>query len=940
MLERRPPTRYPAKVQSTSPSRPPTPSRPRARALLERFLPWAIGGGVLACFLVLALGSYSIKAHSDCHNWLLFASDFAREFTRSRWPWGFPLFLRGALSLVGPCWVFLANLPVMIALFAVVSCAGLLFRRDGDSRVPAAWAFLSTWIVVLSTDAGSFVRYLNPYRDPLSYVLIFASLVLFVRALAATAPRHRVWGTASAGALLGLACSVREPSILMLGPMALYGILAWRAGRRKAAASSGALPDRPIPFWTTVLAFAAGMVVALVPLLVQTYLTTHQVFVPPQASLESNVVPGANFKAEIFLQVGGNAWRHFTRAEPCLLLLAAAGLVAAAIRRDRFALALVVPAVAVYVLFYSFYWTFIVRYFYIAILFLVLLAGYALAALLGAVSRIPRHGRLLAWLLLAAAAGLSGAKILSERARVPVHQVPQARAMAAAWNAVCPADAAIVYADRPFCEWLDWFTPWTSTPLPSWPEPGQGMPAAIRAHLAPRLAEGDCLVAACWGAPGGHGSLDAPYLRRAFDCIPVATLDTSPYNAQDYVQGLVTLYRITPWSTNRTLLDWTIPAPGPHGAAYWYMLDTGERLPDADASPLAVTVDGVPLADPIPHGGTWVGGALPEVPADAPRTVPAAVGASHLLPREMALLTGNLADPMPLDFRHRAPFDHLWRWSGDVTLPGPGGRYGLVVTGSAELVLPVPHPALAGVVLEWELLSTDKSPGVRVPVSVWEGDRLLASAELPADRSLVHLAMLLPPAPDRDTRTIRLVVEPQPHSRYRDSADVVAEIYQAVVHRTPASWPVRIDIGGPGDDLHILSGFHPAEGRGASAYRWTSGPAEVAVYLPGSAPAPDSPVALRVLWSAESIPSGVPGAGTLRVFWDGTPLDGRIAPAPEAPGHLLWEGTVPPTLLSPLASHRITLDAPVWHPSDYGSRDSRPLGARIFQLDLAPVPAP
>ncbi len=924
-------------MQSDSPSS-------RIPALLSRLLPWAIGGGVLVCFLVLVLGSYTVKAHSDCHNWLIFARDFGREFTHSRWPWGFPLYLRGVLSLAGPYWVYLANLPVLLVLFAVASAASLLFRRDGALRVPALWAVLSTWIVVLSTDARSFVRYLNPYRDPLSYVLLLASVAVFVRSLAAAAPRRRGWGVVLSGVLLGLACSVREPSILMAGPMALYGILAWRAGRRRPAAPApGAIPDRPFPFWTTVLAFAAGMAVALVPLLVQTYLTTHQMLVPPQASLESSVVPGAHLKAEVFRQVGGDAWAHFVCYEPVLLILAAAGLLVAAVRRDRFALAIVAPAAAVYFLFYSFYWTFVVRYFYVTLLLLALLAGHALATLVAALSRLPRHGRLVAWLLLAAAAAASGSKILAERARGPGHQVPEARAMATRWRAACPADTSVVYADRALCEWLDWFTPWPSAPLPAWPAPGETPPAALRQALEPRLARGETLVSANWGTPGNHGSFDLPYLRRTFDLLPFDSFDTTPYHAGNYVYGTVTLSRIAPWSTNRVSLDWPIPAAGPHGSAYWYMLDAGEWPPDADgtpASPATVTVDGTPLPRPIPHGGAWVDGAIPAdgAPADAPRTVPAVIEAAHPLPRDMILATGSLDTPMPLDFRRRAPFDHLWRWSGDVIPSGSAGEYATVVTGTADFLLPVPHPALAGAVVEWEILSSDKAPGVRVPVSVWEGDRRLASAEIPADRLIVRLGMLLPRDPDRDVRTLRLVVEPQPHPLYPEAAPLCVEIYQAILHRTPADWSIRLDVAERGNEYLCLSGFHPAEGRGESAYRWTSGPAEIAVYLPDTPPPAGVPVNLRLLWSAENIPSEVPGAGTLRVSWAGTPLDGQIAPAPDAPGLLLWQAPVPPALLSADTAHRITLDAPVWRPSDYGSRDSRTLGVRLFRITLDSAP--
>ena len=101
--------------------------------VLTALLPWAIGGTVLGCFLWLASGNYYVRAFSDCINWLSYARDLGHEFTHSRWPYGFPLFLRGVMALVGPYWVFLANLPVMLALFAVVSWVGTLINRQNTA---------------------------------------------------------------------------------------------------------------------------------------------------------------------------------------------------------------------------------------------------------------------------------------------------------------------------------------------------------------------------------------------------------------------------------------------------------------------------------------------------------------------------------------------------------------------------------------------------------------------------------------------------------------------------------------------------------------------------------------------------------------------------------------------------------------------------------------
>ena len=922
----------------TSPTTSPTPP-PRRSPWIDA-LPWAAAAMVLACFLWLALGSYFVRAFSDCYNWLLYARDFPREFTRSRWPYGYPLFLRGAIAVAGPYWVFLANLPVMVALFAVVSWLGTMFPRDGGGGaspafrpIPFSWAFLSVWVVVLAADVRSFPRYLNPYRDPLSYVLLMTSVGLFVRSLASPRPRLRAWGVAASGALLGLASSVREPSLLMVVPLCIHGILAWRAGLRSGDGSAVR-----IPFWGTVLPFAAGLALALVPFLVQTYLATHQVFLPPQASMESNVVPGSHFDAQTFRRVGGDAWRHYLRYEPWLLLLAAAGVVAAVRRRDRFALAVVFPAAAIYAVFYSFYWTFVLRYYYVSVLFLSLLAGYAIQSLLAHLAaRWPRRGPAAGRLLLLLAACAASARLLAYRAGpdARLHQVPQARAMLSAFRAACPG-ADHIYAGRYLCEWLDWFGPCPSSPLPSYPTEEGNACHTLRALLGPRLDRGETLYFATWNG-SRDGEPDACFLRRALDRVPAATIDADGLRAPDYARGLVWIYRIAPWTSRRTDLAWTVPAPGPHGSAYWYMLDAGdwpETAPGVPAAPATVAVDGVPLPDPVPRGGAWVGGVEPAPGGDADaapaaRAVVATVAADHPLPREMALLTGSLDTPLDIDFRLYSAFDHDWRWSGELMPRDERWHHGVRICSSATFELPVPCPSLAAVVLEWEVLSARNFPTVRVPFAIYEGDTLLVSTLLPGDRNVVRLVTPLPWDPSRASRTIRFEVEEQPDPVVPGDTPVRAELYKVRIHRWPAAYPVEIPVGSPSDAIHALSGFHNREGRGDAAYRWTSGPATIAVYPPAAA----APVTLSIAYSTESIPPGADPADGIRVSWDGAPLPGA-ATSPD--GHdWLWTATLPPDGLDGHTPHKILLDAPTWRPADHGSRDSRTLGVRLHRVTLS-----
>ncbi|MBP7275362.1 MAG: hypothetical protein KBA51_04080, partial [Kiritimatiellae bacterium] len=334
-------------------------------ARLEPALPALIVLAGLACFLRLVQTSYFIRAYSDSFNWLQFARHFGRELTQSRWPYAFPLFLRGVLDGVGPYYVFLVNLPVLLVLFGLIASLGRFFhepgRRDGP---PKSWAYLSVWVLVLAVDAVNFTRYINPYRDPLSYVLLFASMGALVFSLR----RRRSAGVFLAGAILGLATSVREPSMLMILPFGLYGLWSWRASRGE------------LPLVRSVLAFVFGLILALIPLAAQTYATTRQVLLPPQSSIEQQLIPGAHLNWACFSEVAGKAGIYYWNTHPWLLILAVVGVFVAIRRRQPLVLALLLPAAGIYAIFYSFYWTFVTRYFYMVALCLALVAGYGLYA--------------------------------------------------------------------------------------------------------------------------------------------------------------------------------------------------------------------------------------------------------------------------------------------------------------------------------------------------------------------------------------------------------------------------------------------------------------------------------------------------------------------------------------------------------------------------------
>lgn len=901
-------------------------------------LPWVVGGAVLASFMVLVCGSYYIHSTSDPHNWLGFARHFVEEFGQSRWPYGYPLYLRTALALVGPYWVFLANLPAILGMFAMAGWIGSMFAgedrcgREGDrgGGVPRSWGFLAVWVIVLGANSDKLLVYVNPFRDPPSYLLVLASVGVFVRSLEA----RRMWGVGAAGALLGLACSVREPSVLMLLPLFAYGLLAWRSGR----------PE--LKLWRTVGAFALGMGLGVAPMLVQSYLSTHQVLVPhnlilnvPETQEESKLVPGMYFTGSRLAGVAGKAYPYYWKTEKPIIFLAAVGLVAAIWRRNRLVLSVVLPTAVGYAVFYTFYRMFVPRYFYVAVLFFALLAGYGLLSLLRLCAKIrPRPaGRAVGWLLLAAVACHTSMRVLGERADYQPHQVPQARAMADAIRAICP-DASAVFTDRPLCEWIDWFVGCESAPLTN-RIPGNahaavpGGPGMLRDTLAPRLERGEKLYAATWWRDA-DGEYDAPYVRRAFDRFLVGSLDPRDYCAEPYADGTVWFYRLAAWTNLSTALDWPVPGRGPHGGAYWFMVDVGE-WPDGHA-PATITVEGASGGlPPVPHGGTWVGCTEAEE-ADAGRTVPATVASDDPLPRVVPVRTGRIDEPIVLDFGPNGEFDHFWRWTGDIRLPAAlRGNPGVAIRTDADLELPVPRPALAVAMVELELRAGRESPDVSIPVEISEDGAPLARAEVPGDRTPVRLVIPLPLAADRESRRLHFAVEAQaaPPSD-GDRTPVGVECTRATIHRWPVSFPVEIAMGDPDAGFQLRSGFNRPEGRGNSAYRWTTGAAEVDVYLPAG----DRTLVLRMEGSVDGIPPAVMGRSgpDLRVEWDGAGLPGRLEMAGKG-SDFVWEAELPAGAGDGMTPHRLVFETPAWQPARFGLRDPRTLGVRLNRIVVAPA---
>jgi hypothetical protein len=461
--------------------------------------------------------NYEIRAFSDPLNWLHFASHFGTEIHTSKFALGFPVFLRAALCLVGPFNIFLVNLPVLAAVYLL---AAVIASRAfvPDDRPPRWQVAAITLALFFSFDSWLVVQMVNPFRDPLSFLLSLGAVYSMVKHVDSGGARAA--RAASAGLLLGLACCVRETSVLLLPPFALYAFWSWRA-------------DLRIHFWRDSLLFGAGLGIGLGPLLAQALLTTGQAWLPPQSAVDHKLVPGAHFTWKCLHETVRHAWPYFLHtAGPGLLLLAwtaALGLW----RRSRLIFGLLLPAALVHAVFYAFYWTFVPRYFYSSVIFSVPAMAWALLLTIrSAGARAPSRFRM--WgpavavgLIALAAAG----RLLALHPAVPRFQIPQAREFAADLEQRVPADS-LVFCRRNLCEMVRWFTHARAFPATSMIPMDVPAESALREALVPYLSDPRPLFLLEM-TTGSLREVDAALLHRICDLDPVASLPSDRYHLRE-----------------------------------------------------------------------------------------------------------------------------------------------------------------------------------------------------------------------------------------------------------------------------------------------------------------------------------------------------------------------------------------------------------------------
>lgn len=221
---------------------------------------------VLAVFLFLC---HYVKAYSDPVGWLERAVKMAEgNPITSRAP-VYPMFLAGALQLLGSVWIWLVNLPLVL-LMVFLTCRAVTSSLQKTSRLMPGLSmysgFAAAWILVWRN--YSFFRELvNPFREALAFVLLIVCITL----VAVYLLRRGWWRLSLGGLMLGLSVGTRETSVVALP--ALFVLLVYESIR-----------DRSFPWLRAILLFGAGLIVGMTPFFVQNHLESGRFWLPSYAA--------------------------------------------------------------------------------------------------------------------------------------------------------------------------------------------------------------------------------------------------------------------------------------------------------------------------------------------------------------------------------------------------------------------------------------------------------------------------------------------------------------------------------------------------------------------------------------------------------------------------------------------------------------------------------
>ena len=868
--------------------------------------------GLFAVFLIAVAYCvavlFNVRAYSDPANWLHYARNLKTEFSTTKWPVLYPLFLIACEKITGPITIFLANLPVVILLLAGMGAVASRAMSSGDREERPAlspWPMITTAFLVLAFDPHLLVYLVNPYRDPLGLLLRVSSVLVLI--LSVQPHRRRgAWLLAwVSGLLLGVSAAVREPGVLMVLPMLVFGI--WVS-----------LTAPHIRFLQHAISFGVGLLMGISPPLVQTLVVTGQMVKPAQSVADAHLVPG--MEVSLAAKTTAQALEYYLSRGVWLPVVALAGAVMGMIRRNRISLCLLVLPCLLYAGFYCFYWTFVPRYFYFPTLCMGALGACFLheqAAIWS--KRIPSQSRV-AW-----QAGVSIVVVglsLFSLGRVEPDRDRFTTAAAhnfAEWVDRMVSADGVVFTQRNLCELGRILGQRESRPLRE-AMPDECYDALPAKALVDRLiAEGRNVFVAEFSR-SRRSPFELCILGRFYDVVQVAEEETAAFALPVLLgTGPIVLHRIEPWegTSSACLLASRDRSDGDvltvEGAAFT------RAVPGAQSP--ALWVGGDCIAESVPDGLSFL--RIPRGTAD--RLDEAEMRSESPLPSQFAATLGDSrtdAFIVDLGFASRSDSTRFLTGMGETFRHGPR-----VVRLAADGTIGLPPIWDAGTVVMATILFNGPTYAVsNAPVlslSYPESPRLQLRA---ARRRVYHRAGLLATVTD-GAESIGLSLA---QGAWDEPDPPWIDIDELLVRAVDPEWALPVTVAPGGDDWLAASGFYrDTTAPDGTLAAWTDGCGQVWLCVP-----PEGRVEVTVRFWGSILPSPL-RSRPVRLLWNGQPLETAMdcpggEPLSRAVARIATvRGTKPYGLL--------TVESDGWRPSDLlATPDTRTLGIMIKDVHVEP----
>lgn len=894
---------------------------------------------LLAGLTVYLIAAHYVKAYSDPVGFL-FGAEALKDgrLLASRAP-VFPVVLAFFLNLLGPAYIFLINLPLVVGLVALLYAVSVQIVNENaagaeDRKTGHLIGFLAVSIFTIA-NRKFFPEIVNPFREPLAFSLVLGAAILLLE----YRRRRSLFYPAVSALLMGIAIGTRETCVLFLPPIGLWLIIQWIREKRASWFYAG-------------LVFGIGLAIGLAPFFFQNYVYSGNALIPSYSAgkwqdvahhgLRDIPVAGMSFR--YFSNTAPDSFVHFLhKYGPAGYPLFLTGLAMCIKRRMGSALLLLLPAALIHFFFYCFYWYVKGRYLFIVELFAVPFIAVGCMALLrfaaarlGTLTplRIKRAELFLPVSIVGFALITLAFSASTGDGRLKVWHIKPFREYALSRL----NSPATFLGNRHICHMLSWHLGGTPCELSLNFEESAGRKARLEddfSEFGPSIirsvSEGNYYV---------YGDRRPPLLKHWFDCEKVFSFSDVPVPVDHYGKPLTEgLYHVTPWKSREVERSLEVPS---ESEAYLLVVDCFRLWDYAGRSFCRLNVADSPASHELSSSGPQ----FFTVSSSAVRNgcIDVRLASDAPLPAMPAfeIIPMNSEWTMPLGAGYET-----WYYpylSPDLLRASPLKSDGCMLFGHGEIELPV----FAG--RDREVFAEFRFEYVQ------DGIERDDTSCIVADGGHGSRQQLLPPKRAQDTLAVSLgqgtgdlvFQTVKFHTSLMDFAEQTSlincrrlskpnfvKLYDARIFTIPSGLKpdLQIDMGSACDAPFVNAGFYWRERYDpATVVRWTTG--EGIVRLPLSRTGRD------VTFSARCVavsPSGYMETARFQFnAWQVPPDSVELSQLPD--NRVEYTFVVPAQYVAAEGDSLLRIESRPWQPAETGiSADTRKLGLMVERIDISPV---